>query len=283
MRNFHLYVLNPGDLETYNYQGISFVRFDAKYLDVRGGIGEVSKAKVILNFLKDNGGKAFYTTEIVEVLKDQGVKPSDVITNVRRFEKKGLVYLRGYKTGENETPFQNGFIVTYFDGGINRDEAIREAVKRTDQILLGTESRSPIIERIQRIRDIVISYTQLKEIASHEFLLNKLGCSKSELDYAVKRTMQLYSDIKIIKLFDVYAHFYHESFDEKELHASIELRKNYIRKTGGSKSRVGHNWEAAVSFFIDQYTDAEFMTQTHRNQKMDNRRITIYLVKPVCS
>jgi hypothetical protein len=44
---------------------------------------------------------------------------------------------------------------------------------------------------------------------------------------------------------------------------------------------VGHNWEAAVSFFIDQYTDAEFMTQIHRNQKMDSRRITIHLVKPV--
>jgi len=283
MRNFHLYVLNPDGLDTYSYQGVSFVKFDAKYLDVRGGMGGVSKAKVILNFLKDNREKAFYTTEIVDALKDRGVKPSDVITNIRRYEKKGLVYLRGYKTGENETPFQNGFIVTYLDGNIIRDDSIREAVKRTDQILLGTMTRSPIIERIQRVRDIVISYTQLKEIVSHEFLLNKLGCSKSELDYAIKRTMQLYSDIKMVKLFDFYAHFYHESFDEKELHASIELRKNYLRKTGGSKSRVGHNWEAAVSFFIDQYTDAEFMTQTHRNQKMDNRRITIHLVKPVAS
>jgi hypothetical protein len=72
MRNFHLYVLRPDDLETYNFQGISFVKFDAKYLDVRGGVGDVSKAKVILNFLKENGDKAFYTTEIVVALNEHG-------------------------------------------------------------------------------------------------------------------------------------------------------------------------------------------------------------------
>ena len=57
--------------------------------------GVESKAEKILMFLKKHGHRAFYSTEIVKELK---IKPTDVMPNVRRFEKKGLVFVRGYQS-----------------------------------------------------------------------------------------------------------------------------------------------------------------------------------------
>jgi hypothetical protein len=64
------------------------------------------------------------------------------------------------------------------------------------------------------------------------------------------------------------------------LNAVVELRKNYIRMTGGRNARIGHNWEGVVTFFNNKYTDAQFLTQKHCT-KMDERRITVHLLRPV--
>ena len=66
----------------------------------------VSKARLIYEFLKSNGDRAFFSKEIAEALKGRGIKPPDVMTSVRRLERKGLVYVRGYRSGSRETPFK---------------------------------------------------------------------------------------------------------------------------------------------------------------------------------
>ncbi len=108
LRSYHLYVLRPASKDLLMVQGLEFVRYEKKHLD-RRGYGE-SKAKLILRFLKENGDRAFYSKEIVEALKDKGVKPCDVMTHVRRFERKGLVYVRGYRTHDRQTPFKEGYL-----------------------------------------------------------------------------------------------------------------------------------------------------------------------------
>lgn len=282
MRHFYLYLLRPEGSDGLNYRGRGYVKFDEKYLDNRGKKGRKSKASMIVDYLEENRDKAFYSTGIFEALKDKGIKIDDVSGTIRRYERKGLIYLRGYRSGggDRETPFEKGYIATYIDQDKDRKEAIEKAVERTNQLLLDNPSKSPIIERIHRIRDIILSSTQLREIVSKNFLLTKLRCSEWELHKAIKRMIQLYPDIKVVKLFDMFPHYYHDSIDEKDLNAVIELKKNYIRKTGGRNARIGHNWEGVVTFFIDYYTDAEFTTQKHRT-KMDERRITVHLIRPV--
>ncbi len=65
-RLYHLYVLNGDSAGQQDccINGHRFVRFSTEYSDKRGSKGEKSKARLILNFLKENSGRAFYSTEI---------------------------------------------------------------------------------------------------------------------------------------------------------------------------------------------------------------------------
>jgi hypothetical protein len=62
-----------------------------------------NKAQIVLKFLRENPDKAFYTSEIAERLKESGIRIFDVAVNLRRYEKKGQVYFRGYRSAEHET------------------------------------------------------------------------------------------------------------------------------------------------------------------------------------
>jgi len=92
LRSYHLYVLRPEGVDSLRVKNLRFVKY--KKVEKRGE----SKAQIILSFLKENCDRAFYSNELAEILKEKGVKPSDIMTNVRRFERKGLVYVRGYRT-----------------------------------------------------------------------------------------------------------------------------------------------------------------------------------------
>jgi len=60
------------------------------------------------------------------------------------------------------------------------------------------------------------------------------------------------------------------------------MKENYIRVVKGRDNRIGHNWEAVPEWFIDTFTTgARFWTQNHRTGGIDERRITIHLMKPV--
>jgi hypothetical protein len=235
-----------------------------------------------LEFLRQNRGKALYSTEVASALRGEGIEPSDVMTTVRRYERKGMIYVRGYRTHDQQTPFKQGYLLTWVDQRKSRDGEIHDAVKRTDDALAGNPSAGPAIERVRIIRDQILAMTQLKDLSSFSFLQSEMGCSEREAEYSIKRALQLYPDLKEVKLFNNYRYFYHESLGEAELRAATKQKENYIRIAKGRDNRIGHNWEAGVEWFVDKFTKgAEFRTQQHRTAGMDSRRITLHLLKGV--
>lgn len=280
LRSYHIYVSNPKGVGGVSLQGIRFVKYDKHVFEKQKPAK--SKANRVLDFLKSNSSQAFYSTEIVEALKDKGVKPSDIMTTVRKAEMKGLVYVRGYRMHDRQTPFKEGYLLTWIDSNKPREEAIEDAVQKTNNVLSEKSGTSPIIERVNAVRDSIIEATKLKDLVSFEFIQNKLNCSIYEAKGAVKRALQLYPDLKEVKVFDIFNYYHHVSISKEELNATMELKKNYIRMMKGRANRIGHNWEAVAEWFIDKFTTgATFHTQEHRKNRMDPRRITLHLIKSV--
>jgi len=273
-RSFYLYVLdNRGD-ETV-IDNVRFLTF-AKTPKIQ----RENKAQLILAFLRENADRAFYTTQIVEKLKGKGVTIRDMTCNLRRYEKKGLVYFRGYRSAEHETPFAAGYIVTYVNPNKDRSIAVSEATERTQLLLEGGSHANPTADRIRMIRDELLKARELKEIVSLNFLQQRLHCSEHLVRFTLDRAKQLFKDeIREISIFN-FPYFYHATLDENDLKIAIAVKQDYIRKVKGKQNRVGHNWEACVEFFVDKLTKgAEFWEQTHRS-RMDRRRITLKLLRP---
>jgi hypothetical protein len=265
-----------------NYYGVnngnelpaSFVKYDGRKKDGRSRDVE-SKAYGILNYLINNKEKAFYSNDIVKAL---GVKSCDIMANVRRFEKKGQVYVRGYQTHDGRSPFRKGFLLTFIDQDKPRDTAIREAFERTDKMLLENPTSNTIHERVRLIRDQLLTSNELLSLSYFKSILH---CDVDSAKRALRRARQLYSDIEQVKIFDRFTYYYLKSMKPEDLAANVEMKKNYIRVRFGRDNRIGHNWEACAEWFIDKFTEgAEFQQQNHR-QKIDSRRITLHLLKQV--
>lgn len=280
-RAYYLYVLRPTDTGSLKIDAHRFVKYAKKYLDIRG-VRERSKSKLILNFLRTHPDWAFYSTEVAKALGSRGVKVRDVMSTVRRYEQKGAIYVRGYRSDDRQTPFKEGYLLTWIDPKKPRERAMEEAIKRTEVALAGRASTSPIVQRVHQVRDSIIEASKLRDLVSLTYLQSRLNCSEHEAEQAVKRALQLYPELKEVKLFKAYNYFYHASMPEEDLKAAVAMKENYIRKTKGRANRIGHNWEAAVEWFIDRFTvGAEFRTQEHRGKNMDSRRITLHLLKSV--
>ncbi len=279
-RPYHLYLFRPDASGVIEKNNLEYVGFDKKYLDARGGCGK-SKASAVFEFLKEHSDKAWFSTQIVSNLQNESVKPRDIMANIRRFERKGLVYVRGYKLDGGQTPFREGYLLTWIDQEMAREQAIVEAVERTNKVLDGRSSTNPTMERVHRITDIIVEHSKLKDLVSFNYIQDKLKCTEYEAVHALKRALQLYPKLQKIKLFNAYAYFYHSSLSEEDLKAAVSMKENYIRLTQGKLNRIGHNWEAAAEWFVDRFTTgAHFWTQDHR-VKMDSRRITLHLIKGV--
>jgi len=271
-------MLKQKDVDSLAVNGLEFVSYiaNSSYDNRR------NKASLILQFLREGAKEAYFATDIVKALAHLGVRPSDVMSNVRRWEKKGWVLVRGYRLDERQTPFKEGYLVTWIDPIKPRQEAIREAVERTGVALVEKESTNPTIQRVHRIRDLILESSRLRELLGFVYVCESLGCSKYEAEVAVNRALQLYPDLKEVRLFDAFRYFYHKSLAEEELKAAITMKENYVRATKGKANRIGHNWEAVAEWFVDRFTTgARFWTQNHRTNGMDSRRITIHLVKSV--
>jgi len=267
-RAVNYYGFNDGSL------GFDFVEYEDKMMDGRDKCIE-SKANKILKFLRENRDKAFYSVDIVKALD---VKSCDIMVNVRRFERKGLVFVRGYQSHSKRSPFRKGYVVTWIDQDKPREQAVKEAFQRTNSVIVEESSSNTVLTRVRMIRDQLVV---ADDLLSMDYFQNVLNCSRDQVRRALKRALQLYSDIKVVKVFNRYAYYYLTSMDKKHFEVCLELKRNYIRKVKGRHNRIGHNWEAVVEWFIDRFTEgAEFVEQNHRN-KMDKRRITLHLLKPV--
>jgi len=268
-RAINYYAVNSGSELPAN-----FVKYDERRKDGRSRDVE-SKADRILCYLLNNKDKAFYSNDVVKAL---GVKSCDIMANVRRFEKKGQVYVRGYQTHDGRSPFRKGFLLTCVDQDKPRDTAIREAFERTDKMLLENPTSNTIHERVRQIRDQLLTSNELLSLS---YVKSILGCDIDSAKRALRRARQLYSDIEQVKIFDRFTYYYLKSMKPEDLAANIGMKKNYIRVRFGRDNRIGHNWEACAEWFIDKFTEgAEFVSQNHR-KTMDSRRITLHLLKQV--
>ena len=268
-RAINRYVMNNG-----HEIPCQFVEYDERKKDGRSK-DVASKASKILNFLQENKTRAFYSKGITEELK---VKSCDIMSNVRRFERKGLIYVRGYQSHDQRSPFSKGFILTWIDQDVSRDRAVKEAFERTSKMLLDNPTTNTIHERIRLIRDQLLT---AKELLSLTYLRHVLNCPIDRVKRAIKRAKQLYPDIKDVRIFSKFTYYYLDSMKPEDLRANMEMKKNYIRIRFGRDNRIGHNWEAVVEWFIDKFTEgAEFVKQNHR-RNIDPRRITLHLLKPV--
>jgi hypothetical protein len=282
LRQYHLYMISSGKTYSVNYQGHMLVSYSKEFTDKRGGGNGKSKSMIVFNYIKDNRDRAFYSKDLVEALRESGIKPTDIMTNVRRFEKSGHVYVRGYRMHDKQTPFQEGYLLTWVDSEKPREAAIEDAIRKTNAVLENKESTSPVIERIHLIRDQILEATKLRDLVSFEYLLSKLDCTPYEAVTAIERALQLYSDLRVVKLFNAYNYYYHTSLAVEDLKVAISFSQNYVRQMKGRDNRVGHNWEACVEWFIDKFTvGAVFQTQNHRTNVMDPRRITLHLMKGI--
>ncbi len=280
-RPYHLYLLRPENVDRVRIKGREFVGYAEEHLDARGG-GKHSKAQTILDYITEHKDRAFFSKDIAEALTEKGVKAGDIMSNVRRFEGRGLVYVRGYKTEERQTPFKRGYLITWLDPEKPRRQAIEEAIQRTDKALNGRISSSPLMERVHRVRDMILEHSALRKLVSYSYLRKKLSCTRHKAQRAVTRALQLYPDLREVKLFDAYRYYYHASLVEEDLQAALEMKRNYIRIAKGRANRIGHNWEAVAEWFIDRFTTgARFWTQNHRTRGMDPRRITLHLIRGV--
>jgi len=281
LRPYHLYVLKPEGLDELKISGEQYVGFSEEFIDPRGG-GSVSKASRVVDYLRMHPDMAFFSTDIAEALEEHGVLIRDVMPAVRRLEKRGRVYVRGYKTDMGQSPFARGYLLTWLDAGLARERAIMEAIRRTDDRLMGESAVSPALERVHRIRDIILEHSRLRQLVGTSYMIKELGCTREELDYGLGRVLTLYNDLRELKLFDAYRYYHDTSLAGAELDAAVEMKKNYVRIAKGRANRVGHNWEAVAEWFIDEFTEgAKFWEQQHRTSGFDRRRITLYLVKGV--
>lgn len=279
-RGFYKYTLRPNEVDHLTIDGIEYVPFDEKYLAANSPKGQ-SKADRIVKFVEENKAKAVYSNDIFSALKEFGIKKPDIMSVVRRYEQKGSVFVRGYRTEKNQTPFTSGFLITWIDPELTRKRAIEEAFQRTESALYEDSTSNVIGQRTRMIRDQVISDAQMKEITSMDIIRDKLKCSSTQFDYAVGRTLQLYPDVKSLDVFG-FRYLYSTALKSEELLAATILKQDYIRKAKGRDNRIGHNWEACVEWFVDKFTaGAKFWTQQHRDESIDDRRIILHLTKPV--
>jgi len=279
LRKYHLYTLKPENVFSLSVEGRLFVSYDKS-----NSLRKTSKAHIILGFLKSNADRAYFATEIAMQLREKGVRQCDIMSNARRWQRKGLVLVRGYRMDDRQIPFQEGYLLVYVDASKPRDDALKEAIEKTEHVLSKRETTNPVLQRTFRIRDSIIESTSARELVSFAYLVENIGCSKYEAEAAINRALQLYPDLKELRLFNAFRYFYHDSLGAQELEASIAMKKNYIRLTKGRSNRIGHNWEAVTEWFIDKFTTgARFWNQEHRTKIMDPRRITIHLTKSVGS
>lgn len=76
-----------------------------------------------------------------------------------RLKARGLVDVRRYRSKERQTPFKEGYLITWMDSNKPREKAIEEAVKRTDDALAGMggalAQKSAVSRQAQRPGDLV--------------------------------------------------------------------------------------------------------------------------------
>ena len=236
LRSFHRYTVPTSESEKeLLLNGVPFVGSSRENLDHRAVKGEKSKARLILEFLREHPNMAVFTKQIAEEksLKDAGVRQGDVMMAIRPASRRNFVLIRGYDGEDTRTPFKEGFIVTWISQDVPLDQAISEAYERTERTLYRSSNPIPVVQRIHKIRSLLIEAVKAGMLRSPNFIKNELRCTDDEYRYALKRAMQLYPDIIETKLFGAYPYFHHVSMPPEVLKVATIIKKNYVRRAKG--------------------------------------------------
>ena len=260
---------------------------------------KINKSECIRHFILNNVDQAFFSREIFDSLKQElgeelQLNIPEIMSTVRKMEKKRQVYVRGYSGAEKQTPFRTGFLITALELAKPIQQALDEAFQRTELRLQDVDdSENPTLHRVYTIHDSIYTNSLKRELTAKFFLDNVLNVSRYALNHAIERCLELYPYLKEIKIFNRFLFYYDsKTLSEADVHAQIELKKNWLRKAAGRWNRLGHNWEAIVGWFVDKFTkDVTFWSQDHRRKAeldplisrrgMHPRRITLHLIKNV--
>ena len=107
--------------------------------------------------------------------------------NTRRFERKGLVHVRGYQMHDKYSPFRNGYVLTWNKQNKPKESAVREAVERTNSIIVEKTTANIVLERVRVIRDQLVV---ANDLLSKYYLQSILKCTRDQVRRSLKRAMQ---------------------------------------------------------------------------------------------
>jgi hypothetical protein len=260
-----------------------------KYVAYRRREGK-SLYQTIISYIREElREKAAFTTAVRTSLEKRlGVQMSQsmIMSVVDRYRRE--VYVRGYQSPHRMTPFEQGFAVTWIDPNLPRERALTEAKERTDRFLQGEQTTSPLFQRVHSIFDIVTDVSLKRDIASQIFIISEVGCSRHQLELALKKTLEFYPSIKRVSIFGDeqgnygYPHYYNEKIlSHDDLEAAVKAKQQYLMKVKSSDERKGHALEGVVWWSLEKFRRARFLPQKHRTEGMHPYRHTLHLIKPV--
>jgi hypothetical protein len=234
--------------------------------------------------------RAAFTTGLRTKLEERlgtSIRQSMVMYVLGRYRHRE-VYVRGYQSADKMTPFEQGFAVTWIDPHLPREQALAEAKERTDKLLQDEQTTSPLFQRVHSIYDIVTDASLKRDIAGQIYVMSEVGCSRHQLELALKKTMEFYPSIKRVSIFGDeqgnygYPHYYNEKIlSHDDLDAAVRAKQQYLMKVKKCDERKGHALEGVVWWSLEKFRRARFLPQRHRTEGMHPYRHTLHLIKPV--
>ena len=159
-----------------------------KYVAYRRREGK-SLYQTIVSYVREElrDKAAFTTTVRIDLEKRLGIRMSQsmIMSVVDRYRRE--VYVRGYQSPHRMTPFEQGFAVTWLDPNLPREQALTEAKERTDRLLQGEQTTSPLFQRVHSIFDIVTDVGLKRDIASQIYILWNLGAADTSWSWLSRR------------------------------------------------------------------------------------------------
>ncbi len=121
--------------------------------------------------------------------------PRSVMASVRNLERKGLVFVRGYRLHDYETPFEQGYLVTAIEREKDKETLLKEAILRTQIKLENTDSR--VFKPLRLVRDkIIVNSRQQNKLTGFDYFWRLTKVERARYEYLCERLVVLYLDIR---------------------------------------------------------------------------------------
>jgi len=281
-----LYRIRESDEKVVRFQGKEFFAYERRK-------GKSKNRQILGWVLRNLKDRAMFTVDIRQRLRREGleVPQSHIMSALKPFDLK-TIYVRGYQTANAQAPFQRGYAITALNPTLTQDEAIEDAIRKTDRLLKDQPTKSPVLDAAQKAYAVVTDLSNRKDIASSLYVMSRLRLTQHQLERALGKTLELYPDIARVSIFGDeqgnfgYPHYYNrKAISPEDLQAAVKAKENYWAKVKRSDDRKGHALEGVVWKMLEKLIGARFITQQHRqtgrSTEMHPYRHTIHLIRPV--